>query len=236
MSESRVQRVFTERPLDRKGRRPRFARDGMKRLTTSSAAQILVATMNTPTVEQAKQFLKNRIEHEAVRRRVVLSVAEVALLTCSEPNATDEERWYADDVDEKIGSEKYETKITMLIRQAYKQDLSEGQNREWDDAMRALRGEDLYVLVMASEAGVKGANTGPSRYVDLLTVDVLSLAALGCAGCLFFFTPLGKVLKSDALRAVFFVVWLAALWLVGEWSKSRFVLNSDQSKTRSDTQ
>src|SRR5579864_1932677 len=100
-------------------------------------------------VEQAKQFLKDRILATAAAKRVTLSAAEVAMLTYSEPDATPEERDFASEVDAQIGEQAYERKVTSLIRAAYKHDVAQGMNSEWMAHMRALQPEDYYVLVMA---------------------------------------------------------------------------------------
>jgi hypothetical protein len=70
--------------------------------------------MSKPTqfeVDAAKQFLKTRIVASAAQRQVILSDAEIATLTYSEPTANESERELADEVDATIGTDRYERKI-----------------------------------------------------------------------------------------------------------------------------
>jgi hypothetical protein len=88
-----------------------------------------------------------------------------------------------------------------------------------------LRGEDLYVLVMAERAGVMveraALSGGSSWYEPFLTLDVLCVAAVGMIGIAIFFTPVGSFLRSDVARGCLFLAWVAALWFVGDWSRRR---------------
>lgn len=90
--------------------------------------------MSKPTqfdIEAAKQFLKNRIVASAAQRQVTLSDAEIATLTYSEPIADERERELADEVDAKLGADRYEKKIADLVRGAYRDDVSRGVEAEW---------------------------------------------------------------------------------------------------------
>jgi len=178
--------------------------------------------MKTYQIEQAMQFLKDRILDEAAHQQVKLTPAEVATLTYSEPVATSEQRNLADQVDAEIGGDAYEKKISSLIRDVYRRDVAEGMKARWDESLQSLRGEDLYVLVMVANAGVENASIADLQwYKSFLRLDFLCLAGIGIAGGLFFFTSLGSAVKSDAVRAVLFFAWVAAMWGIGEWSRRR---------------
>lgn len=180
---------------------------------------------NHSDVEAAKEFLKTRIVAEAVEEHVSLSDAEIATLTYSEPRASESERELADAVDVTVGADAYEQKIAGLLRRAYNHDAERGLRSDWDRSLRALRYEDLYVLVMVRSAGIPGAPTNPAAdigwYRVFLQIDMICLAAVGFAGILVFFTPLGSHLENDLIRGIAFVLWLAILWAIGEWSKRR---------------
>ena len=170
--------------------------------------------------DRAKTFLRDRILVAAAANDTALSVAEIAMLTYSEPDATPEQHEIAQEVASQIGEDAYERKIEKLIRSAHQHDVANGLASEWKASLRALRGEDLYVLIMAERAGVfKG---GDPAWYGLLSFDMVCFAALGAAGFAFFMTRIGSnVIPSDAFRVVLFVVWIAALWALGEWSRRR---------------
>ena len=166
-------------------------------------------------VAHAKDFLRTRILAAASANNVALSISEIAMLTYSAA----EER-HPKQEDTQIDEEIFERKIATLIRSAYEHDVAHGMKDEWKRHLRALRGEDLYVLTMAESAGVfKG---GSFRAVASPSVDTVCLAALGAAGWSFFFTTLGSdAIPSGNVRIALFLVWVAALWTLGEWSRRR---------------
>ena len=169
-------------------------------------------------VERALHFLRDRVVAEAAEHNVSLSKAEVAGLTYSEPSATAAQRELIDQVDAEIGSDAYKQKIATLIRQAYRRDLDRGAKREWDACLDLLRNEDLYILVMVQEAGLRRA---PAWYRASLGPDMLVIAAVVVAGIATLFTWAGSFLRGDAARAGVFVLWIAILWALGEWSRRR---------------
>lgn len=182
---------------------------------------------DTFAVKEAKDFLKNRVVTQAAEENVALSPAEIATLTYSEPAATLDERVLADEVGAGEPSGAYEQKISALIRNAYKADEKAGRKQDWDRQLQALRAEDLYILVMVQSAGVPfkpdyiGAIGQGGLLKSLLSVHLICLAAVGVAGVTLLFTPLGAFIRSDVVRGLAFVVWIAALWGVGGWSRRR---------------
>jgi hypothetical protein len=170
-------------------------------------------------VERAKEFFRDRILAAAVANNTALSRAEIAMLTYSELDATAEQHDIAHEVDTHIGEEAYERKIESLIRAAYKHDVAHGMKNEWKAHLRALREEDLYVLIMAERAGV--FKRGGSSWHALLSLDVICFAALVGAGVTFFMGIGIDAVSSDSVRVVLFLLWIAALWTVGEWSRRR---------------
>ena len=183
--------------------------------------------MSKPTqfdVDAAKQFFKNRIIASAAQRQVTLSEAEIATLTYSEPTADEHERELADEVDAKLGADRYEKKIADLVRDAYRDDVSRGAEAEWRQHLNALRYEDLYVLVMLRAAGIAGTPSGLAAITQsFLRPDTVLLGVVGMAGLVLFFAPLRSFLRTDLVRGAAFVAWLVMLWLVGAWSKRRAV-------------
>lgn len=104
--------------------------------------------------ESAKQFLISKVLRQAVSDSVMLSDLEKQMLDFSE-GAADIEA--VANFDSGYNSDAYEAKIARLLRRAYQHDAKLGQEDEWQDALRALRSEDWYILVMLQQAGIKAA-------------------------------------------------------------------------------
>ena len=168
-------------------------------------------------VEQAIQFLRDRILAAAGAKHVRLSDAEIRTLSFSEVNGTPEDADCAGEVDAQIGADVYEDKITRLIRAAYKQDVTDGRKEEWKAHMRVLRDEDYYVLVMAEQAGVF---KGRIPWKTMVSLDDVVMGVVGVAGVAFFFSPFWSALSGN-VQIVLIVAWAAALWLIGEWGSRR---------------
>jgi len=171
-------------------------------------------------VAHAKEFLRDRILAAAAANNTALSGAEIAMLTYSAPEATPDQHEIAREVDTQIGEEVFEQRIERLIRSAYKHDVAHGMEDEWKAHLRALRRDDWYVLIMAERAGVfKGGGTS---WYALPSLDMVCFAAVAAVGFAFFFSGIGiDTITSDGVRVVLFVVWIAALWTVGERSRRR---------------
>jgi hypothetical protein len=178
-------------------------------------------------IREAKEFLKNRIVKQAAIEGVALSSAEAATLTYSELTATPKQSALADEVGAGEPSGPYEQKISALIRNAYAVDKAAGQRQEWEKHLKALRTEDLYVLVMVQSAGVPlpqgyfGVFSRPGFFKSFLEPTFLCLATWTLAGMAALFTPLGSFIRSDRIRALLFVVWVLGAWGLGEWTKRR---------------
>jgi hypothetical protein len=104
--------------------------------------------------ESAKQFLISKVLRQAVSDGVMLSDLEKQMLDFSE-GASDIEA--VANFNSGYNSDAYEAKIARLLRRAYQHDAKLGQEDEWQDALRALRSEDWYILVMLQQAGIKAA-------------------------------------------------------------------------------
>jgi len=110
------------------------------------------------TVRDAKEFLVRRIGTEADRRGIALSEIEKKMLYFSEtgwtlPDMADVNASF----DRDCNQGRYEAKIARLIRHIRASDKKghEPGLHIWDDAVRKLRDEDHYLLVMIDQA------TGP---------------------------------------------------------------------------
>ena len=112
---------------------------------------------------EAKEFLVSRIVQEAQQEGVPLSEVERKMLYFSEtawslPGIMD----VSDEFDRTCDQGEYEKKIADLVRNAGKR--AQKNNREeyagWCDAIRVLRREDHYILVMIRRAGLRPPGDG----------------------------------------------------------------------------
>lgn len=113
----------------------------------------------------AKEFLVSKIVEEAQRESVPLSEIERKMLYFSE------QYWSLPDImevnaqfEKEYDSEQYEAKLSELIRHAYDRTRKESQaeTERWKEAIRILRKEDHYLIVMINDAlggfGIQGRN------------------------------------------------------------------------------
>ncbi|MGA1988848.1 MAG: hypothetical protein ABSG72_21450 [Candidatus Sulfotelmatobacter sp.] len=129
--------------------------------------------------------------------------------------------------DKTYDSNEYESKITKLLREAYAHDkrTKDGKS-EWLDALKALRREDFYGLVMIDQAGIPRRDDSLWRFeLEQLPFQIIELAVI-VLGFLVVFRPLALGLSlPDWAR------WLAYplfLWLI--WYISRVFFNMQMAK------
>lgn len=122
------------------------------------------------TSRDAKEFLVGRILEQAQRGGIALTEVERKMLYFSETG------WTLPDIaavntvfDRDYNRVAYEGKIAVIVREIRETNAGEGP---WDEALRMLREEDHYLLVMIDQAS--SAPLGPR----LLKVGLLTVA--GC--------------------------------------------------------
>jgi glutaredoxin-related protein len=105
---------------------------------------------------EAKEFIISRIAQEARRHNTSLSELERKMLYFSEvcPTLPDMME-VAEKFEAEYDTEKYEKKIRDLSRKAFERDRKESPEiaQLWRDAIKVLRKEDHYVLVMLDVPG-----------------------------------------------------------------------------------
>ena len=114
------------------------------KLTPSTQSEFLA--------KQARAFLADRVIEQAAREQVPLSDIEKRMLTFSE--TMDAEPDYAAPAafDEQCDEEEYEAKVAGLLKRAYARDKENSNLGLWKAALRALRNQDCYILVMVDQA------------------------------------------------------------------------------------
>ncbi len=107
--------------------------------------------------ESAKQLLISKVLRQADSEGVSLSDLEKRMLNFSEGSVSAAGIQAVENFDSEYDTDAYEAKIARLLRLAYEHDAKLGREHEWQDALRALRSEDWYILVMVQQAGIKAA-------------------------------------------------------------------------------
>jgi hypothetical protein len=147
------------------------------------------------SAREAKEFVVSRIVAEAERENVQLSEVERKMLYYSESGWTlpDITAIY-EDFDRECDSTEYETKIARLIKRAYHSACKNSREDydSWWDAIRLLKKQDHYILVMIRLAGLRPRG------------DQLKLlgAGLGIVTCFLFGEFLAVKFKIELSRYV----------------------------------
>jgi hypothetical protein len=140
---------------------------------------------------EAKEFLVSRILAEAEREKVPLSEIERKMLYFSETG------WTLPDImevneqfDREYDQAKYEKKIAHLIRNESKRLRKESPQEfaSWMGAIRRLKKEDHYILVMVDKAGLSAGTVSDKwKGVILAVIGVcavkLSIQFCGISAC-----------------------------------------------------
>jgi hypothetical protein len=110
------------------------------------------------SAREAKEFLISRIVEEAQRENIVLSESERKMLYFSETGWTlPDMATVSAEFDSTYNQSDYEKKIVRLIRNAgkYARKQSPADYDVWWEAIRRLKNEDHYILVMSGRAGLR---------------------------------------------------------------------------------
>jgi hypothetical protein len=115
------------------------------------------------SAHEAKEFLIDLIVQEAQQESVPLSETERKMLYFSETASTLPDIWRVnEDFDRDYDQDEYEKKIGSLVwdlRERLKKENAD-ELKTWDAAVRQLRSEDHYLLVVIDAAGpVKRGHT-----------------------------------------------------------------------------
>ena len=116
------------------------------------------------SARDAKEFLIARIVEEAKREDISLSEVERKMLYFSETHSTlPDIASVSEKFDHEYNQDEYEEKITRLIKKAAIHDdrQSAEQYDLWWDAIRLLKKEDHYILVMIDSAGLRPHSRRP---------------------------------------------------------------------------
>ncbi len=107
--------------------------------------------------ESAKEFLISKVLRQADEDGILLSQLERRMLSFSEGKASVEDIEAAEQFEHEYDNGAYEATIARLLRRAFERDVKLGHKRQWHAAVRALRNEDWYIVVMLQQAGIKRA-------------------------------------------------------------------------------
>ncbi len=164
------------------------------------------------TSDSAKQFLLSKVTEQASRDGVALDETEKRMFLFSESpgsSEVDEHKEFENDYNSKT----YESKVTKLLRRSYRRDKeTEAGEASWKAALKALRREDFYGLVMVDQAGISRSHDELRQFeLEWLPFAIVELAVI-VLGFLVVFAPTALRLSlPDWVR------WLAYplfVWLV----------------------
>jgi len=110
------------------------------------------STQSEFLAKQARAFLADRVIEQAAREQVPLSHIEKRMLTFSETMDAEPDYAASAAFDEQCNEEEYEAKVAGLLKRAYARDKENNNLGLWKAALRALRDQDCYVLVMVDQA------------------------------------------------------------------------------------
>ena len=132
---------------------------------------------------EAKEFLISKIASEAEREGVTLSDVERKMLYFSETGWTLPDIMEVNDqFDREYDQAKYEKKIAHLIRNLTKRMRKESPDdlKSFVGAIRKLKKEDHYILVMVEAAGIRTGSVSDETKIGLLfAIGIAFVVALG---------------------------------------------------------
>jgi hypothetical protein len=175
------------------------------------------------TVDSAKQFLLTKLRDQAQRDGVALDDIEQRMFLFSESSGTPD---FEANEKFEVGYDAtvYETKVMKLLHKVYKSDKSErDQEQLWTEALKALRNEDFYGLVMVDQAAIpRGVNDSRadvgfwSSVMGLIPFAVTGVALLGA--CWFVvFEPIGVFTRlPDWVRLPLLPAFVVLFWYAGK--------------------
>jgi hypothetical protein len=171
--------------------------------------------MSTSAVVKAKRFLVNRIVDQAKREDVPLTDVEIAMLGFAEASATQKELEARAVFKRDYDDEKYEAKITKLLRDVYEMDKKMGRDEIWEQSLDAVADDDpdVYLAVILKKAGLREPPQ-PWYLPEWRTLRELGpTIALVLAGIIVVFTPFGvNLVPNPILRVVVALCfWVAPL-------------------------
>ncbi len=197
---------------------------------TGNHSRIRTIRMNPfHTAREAKEFLISRIVEETQRENIVLSETERKMLYFSETAWTlPEMATVSDEFDSTFDRRDYEKKIARLIRNAaqYARRQSPADYEVWWEAIRRLKTEDHYILVMIRQAGLRPRGdllklwgTGAAFVIIFIAFLFLSFFLSDKYGIDF-----GKYVPSRDALALY--VWATMFLALITYSFLRFVLGA----------
>jgi hypothetical protein len=160
--------------------------------------------MSTSAVVKAKRFLVNRIVDQAKRVDVALTEVEIAMLGFAKASASEKEMEAATLFNREYDHDKFEAKITKLVRDVYELDRKMGRDEIWEQSLNTVADddEDMYLAVILKKAGLRQP-VQPWYLPDWRTVrDLLPTIALVVAGIVVVFTPFGENLVPNPILRV----------------------------------
>jgi len=157
---------------------------------------------------EAKKFLISRIVEEARRGHHPLSEVEEKMLYFSETYPTlPDMAEVAQKFEQEYDDAKFEEKISRISRRAFQRDRRESPDiaRRWREAIKVLKKEDHYILVMLNVP--RSAGDILRLVVTALLLVVLGIACVAVA-------PQIRARVPDNILIAAFLAFLAVLYFL----------------------
>ena len=167
------------------------------------------------TVDSAKEFLLTKVRDQAAHDAIPLDEIEQRMFLFSEMSGTPDIQ-AQEEFDRVYDDSAFEEKLTKLLRRAYARDKRNADSkREWTQALKSLRNEDFYGLVMVDLANIPRVDTGwLSSLVEELPLAVTELAIIA----LYWFVVMrdSGIMGSmpDWVRIIALIPFVALSWYV----------------------
>jgi len=168
------------------------------------------------TSDSAKQFLLSKLIEQASRDGVALDEIERRMFLFSESSGSADLE-AQEKFDGGYDSGAYESKVTKLLGRSYARDKGTDDGRaSWRDALRALKQQDFYGLVMVDQAKIPRSQEGLWAFEwEMLPFEIIELLVI-VLGFLLIFRPgvLGLYLP-DWVRWLAYPLFVWVFWYIG---------------------
>jgi hypothetical protein len=172
---------------------------------------------------EAKEFFVSQIAAEAQRANVPLSEVERKMLYFTESGWTlPDIMEVSEDFGRDYDQNKYEKKMTRLIRNAYKHARKEsrGEYEAWWAAIRYLKKEDHYISVMIGTADLRPAGDQLRLFGTALAIVVGFLLVIFLS--IKFHIDLSR--HAPSRDAIYFFIWATGVCIAITYVLLRFVV------------
>jgi hypothetical protein len=184
------------------------------------------------TPDSAKEFLSSKLSAQAGHDKITLDEIEKSMFVFSESSG-DADLETQETFDKTYDSNEYESKVTKLLSKAYARDKrTKDGKREWSDALKALRREDFYGLVMIDQAGIPRSNDSLWQFeLEQLPFEIVEIAVLALGFLVVFRPSVLSLSLPDWVRWLAYPLFIWLFWYISRvWNRMQYAKAVKQSK------